>query len=102
MPPSLTDSESESDSGSEPESEQNYAIEKIGIRYQLDSPPNVTNIPNAGGIGSEKGNCDKGDLTIATWNRNENTENYDHASSNASREMNGDSTKLRLGMNPPS
>ena len=88
LPPRLTDSESESDSGSEPESELEYAIEKIGIKYQLDSPPNVTINASAGGIGSEKVNHEDDDgLTIVTWNKNKSAVNYDLVSSNDSREM---------------
>ena len=54
--PSLTDPESEPDSGFEPESEQEYAVEKIGIKHQIDSPPNVT--VNASKDGIESGKFD--------------------------------------------
>ena len=102
LSPYLTDSGSESDSGLEPESEQDYVIEKISIRYQPDSPYNVTNSPNAGGTGSEKDNCkNKSDLMIATRDKDINIVSYDLASSNASRELNGESTRLRLGIGQP-
>ena len=64
LPPSLTDSESESDYWSEPESDQEYAIEKISIKHQPDSTPNITDNASAGGIGQEKVNHeDDADLT---------------------------------------
>ena len=75
---SLTDSESESDPESESKSDQEYAMEEISIKHQHDSPPNVTDIASAGGIGSEKVNLeDDVDLTIVARDKNKNAENSD-------------------------
>ena len=78
-------------------------MEKISIKHQPDSNPNITDNTSAGGIGPEKGNHkDDADLTTVTWNKDTNAERSDCVSSNNSREMSGVSKRLQPGINQPS
>ena len=107
----MPDSKSESDQDYEPpsstceveaKSDQKYAVEGTSIKHCHDPHPSVTDIEGTCEIGSEKGNLeDNTDLTIASKDKYENTENSGHVSSNDTRKMCSNPKRSELDGNQP-